>query len=324
MGGNVFPGMNRRYDADEYHALVRELNPIFELLFSKFNVCPAMANKESFGDMDVVVVPKTTLDKGVLCEMFETDLCERNGDSWSLIYRDFQIDLIISNEAEYEFCKNYMGMGDRGNFVGKLAHQLGLKFGHDGLWLPIRTSDSHKLGDVLLTLDPIVAETFLDVRPMSSANCIEEVFENIAASKFFNPEIFFLENNNAIARVRDKKRPNYNLFLEWCTKLPPKEYFPRNKDKSIHLPMIYEAFPTCKPIVEDMLERKRLLDIYKTKLNGNLVSEWTGLEGEALGKFMVTLKNFVSVEKIVETDIEVIEEMVIGYYMFLYKTNSVL
>lgn len=324
MGGNVFPGMNRRYDRKEYLDLIDELKPILEQICVKYNVCPSMENKESFGDMDIVCVPSKTINwnEFVLCDIFETKLCKRNGSTWSLIYKEFQLDLIMSPEKEYEFCCNYMGMGDRGNFVGKLAHQLGLKFGHDGLWIPVRKSDSHKLGEVLLTLDPIKAERFLDVEPMKYANRIEDVFLNISRSKYFNPEIFLLENNNAIARVRDKKRPNYNLFLEWCTKLPKKDYFVKSKNKKEYLEIIFEEFPDAVEEYNELWYRATILDRYSELFNGKLVSEWTGLQGKELGEFIVKIKDVLDPLSIVWfMSAEDVKEFVLYFYANMLYNN---
>jgi hypothetical protein len=304
MGGNVFPGMNRRYSKAEYLTLVEEMKPMFNIIFKVWNVTPTFSDKTDFGDMDVVGVPKFMFNVDVLAAVFNIHAVpygnnlrgmfvpvKNNSGVWSLIYKDFQIDLVTCPEHEYQFTKNYMGVGDRGNFVGKIAHMLGLKFGHDGMWLVVRTDDNHQLGEICLTLYPKEAEAFLDVKPlMDNTKSLEDIFDNVAASKYFNPEVFKLENNNAVARIRDRKRPSYNKFLEYCDKLPEKQWFPRTKDKSIYLPMIFRAFPHAIEKYNDLWKQKELNDKFKQLLNGDLVSEWLGLTGVELGKMMVILK----------------------------------
>jgi hypothetical protein len=332
MGGNVFPGLNRRYAKDEYLALIEELKPKFDILFRVWNVTPTFASKDSFGDMDVVGVPRFPFSTEVLASVFSLHYSppvklskyfaesstpiKNNGGTWSLIYKDFQLDLVTCPDHEYEFTKNYMGVGDRGNFVGKLAHMLGLKFGHDGMWLVVRTDDNHQLGEILMTLDPLEAEAFLDVKPlMDDPQTLEDIFENIAASKYFNPEVFLLENNNNVARVRDRKRPSYNALLEWCKKLPPKEYFPRAKDKSVYLDRIFLAFPESRKEWEALWKKKELLDKFRTLFNGNLVSEWTGLTGKELGEFMVILKQHLRPEHVVNNmTAEDVKKFVVTYW----------
>ncbi len=315
MGGNVFPGMNRRYTKAEYLALVDEMKPIFDTIFKVWNVTPTFSDKADFGDMDVVGVTKFAFNVDVLAAIFNIHYVKpgtkmgvnypfypikNNGGVWSLIYKDFQIDLVTCPEHEYEFTKNYMGVGDRGNFVGKIAHMLGLKFGHDGMWLVVRTDDNHQLGEVCLTLDPKEAEAFLDVKPlMDNPKSLEDIFENVSASKYFNPEVFKLENNNAVARIRDRKRPSYNMFLQWCNNLPEKQWFPRTKDKSIYLPMIFRAFPHALSEYDTLWKQKELNDKFKQLLNGDLVQEWLGLTGPELGKMMVILKQHLRPDYVV-------------------------
>lgn len=333
MGGNVFPGLNRRYAKDEYLALVDEMKPLFDSIFKVWNVTPTFSDKADFGDMDVIGVPKFPFNVEVLTAIFNLQPfgsitgfktqypVKNNGGTWSLIYKDFQIDLVTCPEHEYEFTKNYMGVGDRGNFVGKIAHMLGLKFGHDGMWMVVRASDSHQLGEVLLTLDPKEAEAFLDIKPLKeNPKSLEDIFENVAASKYFNPEVFKLENNNHVARIRDRKRPSYNAILKWCETLPAREYFPRVKDKSVYLDMIFDAFPNAKTSYEELWAKKVLMDAYKEKFNGTLVSEWTGLTDKKLGEYMKAAKEsiYFKPEVIVTWTNEKVKTAVMNYYNLFF------
>jgi len=320
MGGNVFKSetgepLNRRYSKAEYLDLIEELTPEFNSIFSKFNVCSALNEKQSFGDIDVVGVPAKELSISLLKHVFDTTYCMRNGTTYSLLYKHFQIDLIISNDLEYEFTKNYQGLADRANFVGKVAHQLGLKFGHDGLFLLVRSSDSHILGEICLTRDPIRAEEFLDIKPLKSADTFQEVFDNIAVSKYFNPEVFDLENNNAIARVRDKKRPYYRKFLELCSALPKKEYFPRSKDKDQYLQLFFNAFPNAHKEYRILHACKEKADALKLIFNGNIVSELTGLKNQELGEFMISFKIFYTDTIILDIGATKIQECIRQFKM---------
>ncbi len=108
MGGNVFKkpdgtALNRRYSKEEYFELIDELQFTFDVIFSKYNVCSALTEKTSFGDMDVLGIPAFELSVDSLKSFFDTEYCERNGGTYSLLYKEFQIDLIITNEKEYDF-----------------------------------------------------------------------------------------------------------------------------------------------------------------------------------------------------------------------------
>jgi hypothetical protein len=230
---------------------------------------------------------------------------KHNGGVWSLVYKEFQIDLIRTTELEYNYCINYFSYNDRGNLVGRIAHKFGLKHGHDGLVLPVRSND-HVLGTVLLTLDPFRAEKFLDIDPGNTFYHLEEVFENVSVSKYFNPEIFLLENRNHAARTRDKKRATYNSFLTWCESLPPREYY-QYAPKPEYLEMIFKEFPHAKKEFDVLWAKKVLREEAALKFNGALVSEWTGCEGADLGKLMIKLKVELTQEKVVTmTDSEIL------------------
>jgi hypothetical protein len=247
----------------------------------------------------LVMVPNRPLSFELFKDVFSTDDVHHNGEIWSILYKDFQVDFITTNNEEFSFCSNYFCQpADRANFSGKVAHILGLKFGHDGLWLPIRVNDSHKLGDVLLTRDPLEAEAFLDIKPLEKWDTFRDVFDNIVASKYFNPHTFALLNNTSISRVRDKKRPYYHKFLELCESLPPKKWFHRVNNKCIHLPLIFEAFPSAKVEFDSLWKIKNEADIIRGRFNGELVSQWTGYTGENLGKVMKDIKNNLSREQI--------------------------
>ena len=295
MGGNLFKGKSRRYQKDEYEALVAELNPAFEKLFTKYNVCPAFKDKDSFGDMDVVgvVSPCVNFPTRVI-EVTNCDEVSKNGNQVSFLYKEFQVDLVCHSETDYPMAKYYYGNGDRGNFVGKLAHTLGLKYGHDGLWLKVRENESHLLREVLLTNDPKVADAFLDVEYREEFDSFDDMFENVVASKYFNVETYDDENNNHVSRVRDAKRPNYTKFREYAAKMTDRKFFPYAKDKSVHLPLVFAAFPHAEKEYHEAKEEFRKLTLFRTKLNGEMVAELTGLKDKELGMMMKRLREVMN------------------------------
>jgi hypothetical protein len=318
MGGNVFPGKNRRYSAQEYHDLCVDITTRLDHISYKWSIAPSAPSKESFGDMDVIIVPNDwNID--LLKSVFETEYVKHNGPTWSLIFKDFQIDLITTPIEEFDFCLRYHGYFDVGNFRGKIAHQLGLQYGHDGMWLHVRLSDSHSLGKIRLTLDPFQAERFIDIEPVMDYKNIEEVFENISKSKYFNPATFKLENNNAVARIRDKKRPSYHAFLAWMDKLPPRDYFVKSSDKNEYLPMIFVEFPDAKPEYDALFEKKLKLDQVSEKFNGDLVREWLPeISNKNLGYLIREYKSLYSSDDMFEMTQDEIKEDIVA----LYELNS--
>jgi hypothetical protein len=293
MGGNAFtkefPDCNRRYSAKEYFDLCVEVLPLLQQVSTKFDVIPAYGSKESFGDMDVLCIAKGQWDIARLKQVFNTDKVIHNGPCWSLIYKDFQIDLIMSNQAEYACALSYFSFNDYGNLRGKVVHKFGMKFGHDGLTLPIRT-EHHIIGEIVLSRDPDeINQIFGFVG--DDFETLEDMFDAVIGSPYFNPAIFAFEEMNCVARIRDKKRSSYNAFLKYIDNhVPTKPYYQFIKDKSVYLEMIFELFPHARPEYDAIMERKRKTELAATLFNGTIITEYTGLSGKELGAFIKHLR----------------------------------
>jgi len=318
MGGNVFPGYTGRMTRKEFLGIENEVMSMLQLSGHALLVydIPAYKSKESFGDLDLLVVASDSFSRKSLQETFGCgDLISNNGGVWSLVYKDFQVDLITIDCGIARYARNYFSWNDRGNLVGRYAHKLGLKHGHDGLWFPVRSAD-HVLGEVLLTLNHYQAENFLGVDCRASFDTLEDVFKNVSNSKYFNPDIFLLENRNHTARTRDRKRASYTVFLEWCEvykkENPEREYF-KYEGKSSYIEMIFEEFPHARVEYDKLMEKKRLTELYAMKFNGNLVREWTGKDGVVLGEFMKKLKVFMTKESVAELPEWAVKAVVVAY-----------
>lgn len=319
MGGNVFSDKTRRYEANEYYIAASKFIDRFENVSGviKSVVIPAYEEKESFGDMDILYTSSTALSLEELNKIFECNgNISKNGDVISLIYNgDFQVDVIRSTPEEFNYSLNYFSFNDRGNLVGKIAHKLGLKHGHKGLLLPVRTEHT-LLGEIVLTRSPAEAELFLDVLPSRSNRFKkrEDVFTNIVSSYYFNPSIFSFEEMNAVARVRDKKRSTYNLFLKYIEKMDGTDpvFFKFSKDKSEYLPMIFDYFPSSEKEYNSLILQKKMVEDASLKFNGNLVREWSGLEGKDLGRLMTLLKPRMAPNEVVKMSDAQIKETVLA------------
>jgi hypothetical protein len=226
-----------------------------------------------------------------------SDLVVKNGDVTSIGVRVgmkiHQIDLISASVEEFEFSVNYFSFNDCGNMIGRVAHKMGLKFGHDGLWLPLRDGD-HMFAKICLTRDFDEALRFMDYNPRVFHNgfaTLEDIFEYVATNGRFNKEIFLLENRNTIAKTRERKRKTYMAFLEWVKTRQGLAEFEWPKDKSVWLSRIFLHFPKAAIEYHDatwnLKETKRARELF----NGEMVMGLTGLEGKELGKFMKHLKD---------------------------------
>lgn len=163
---------------------------------------------------------------------------------------------------------------------------------HNALTFVFRDGD-YKFREIVLTRDWGEALTFLGYdakRYFEGFEDLEEIFHYVSSTEFFSPDIFLLENRNAAARVRDRKRPTYNAFLKWCEDRPNLTTFNFPEDKKAWLPRIAKFFPSFQAeydqAVDDLARQREL----KTRFNGAFVSNLTGLQGKELGGLMKRIK----------------------------------
>jgi hypothetical protein len=304
MGGHALPlADTRRFEADEYfqtwYQFYQELQAKFPSI--RAELIPAYYKKESFGDMDVLYrIPQPWVDNDVgnsaaltveeLKKTFSPKQIVNNSCVISLDYHGIQVDMIYASTSEFDYALAYYSYNDLGNLVGKLARRFGMKHGHDGLWLPIRDGDYH-VGDILLTLDVRKTYEFLkldyDVAQEGFAN-LDEIFNFVSSSPYYDPELYKLENLNHTAKIRDKKRETYRKFLEFGEKYTgPVEKM--NRDKKSYLVQVLNAFGKWTEF-ETMMKNVVLHRAAREIFNGEIVAQVTGLQGKELGRFMRTLK----------------------------------
>ena len=190
-----------------------------------------------------------------------------------------QVDYIKSNLEDFDFSKNFFAFNDLGNLIGRIAAQAGFSFGFDGLKRKIYVDNrgdiindlysneisvtslvenarlfKNELNRAILKTSIIVTKDFdnalkflgFDVeRFKQDFNNMNEVFEFVVSSTFFNKDAFLFENRNHKARARDKKRSNYLAALE---------YFKNKKDrkKQLSLSHMEKEFPNFKTEYRDL------------------------------------------------------------------------
>lgn len=310
MGGNALKNtQTRRLDRQDFERVSAAVAAGLLRAFpqARVEVIPAYASKADFGDLDVLVTAEEVVAHGgadalerLAVERFcATDLY-RNGNVLSFDYRadaaqvqpGFQVDVITMPRASYDFALNYFSFNDLGNLIGRTAHKQGASFGHDGLWYPMRDGD-HRFRDILLTRDFDLALRCLGYEPArfhAGFDGLEDIFEYVAGSAFFNRSIFLLENRNYQSRVRDRKRKTYTGFLQWCEERPCLPAFHYPLDKAEWLPRLFEWFPAFRADHAQALADLAAQRALKARFNGDLVSAWTGLTDKALGALMRRFK----------------------------------
>lgn len=273
---------------------------------------PHYHNKESFGDMDILVPNWSTqhatpllhkLDEAGLISHENGKLMVGNGPFTSYPIKSplgtFQLDIIGGfDESEAEFARTYFAYNDLGNFVGRFAHKIGLKYGHRGLFYPLHWTDSQGkdvyLGDIQLSKNPEEVLGFLQFdieRWHKGFETMEEIYEMVVDHPWFYSDMFNLKDVSHDARVRDRKRKNYSNLLQYIEKhksrLNDINYF---LDKWKYLELINSKFPTLEVEIRQRVSDFLLKEEIKKRWNGNNVMEQSELagfpiKGKAIGEF---------------------------------------
>lgn len=314
MGGNALRQPSCRLDKQELLGLIvnfnNEIGEPFKSTSSgvtAFRPIPFYTSKDSFGDLDMVVMCGSR-DWERLLEDLKKKYPDhsKNGNVFSFgvdVGKEtpFQIDLIYVGETceESRIALTYFAFNDLGNLMGRIFHRAGFKYGHKGLLRVVRDEENsdHIIDEVLVTNEPREIfefggydyDEFLD-----GFSTREDIFNYVTSSPYFNREIYLFENRNAKARMRDSKRVIYNEFLKWCSEsddLP--EFYSEDKEefRREQLSNALSRFPEFKRRYDDVIIRLEHSKKLRSKFNGDIVRKITGLNGTSLGIFIKEFKN---------------------------------
>lgn len=315
MGGNALKNtITRRYQADEYYELVEEVKSKLYALFpdASIHVLRAYDTKESFGDMDVLIsnvlingIPPNTKLEYKLLEQFGYNEIKKNGNVYSFDHKGLQIDLILTSKEDFLTSAAYYDYNDLGNLLGRISHKMGFKYGHQGLTVIVREGD-YVIDEIIVSKNTSQILEFLGydvVTYIAGFDTMEDIYEYVASGKFFNPEIFLLDNRNHKSRIRDRKRTTYSGFLEWCEE---------NKASLKHYPWPSLDERGGRRLTKEWIDRaetfwpgtgSKIQELYayrdKTvashaKWSGGGVMERTGLQGKELGEFITVVKGLIA------------------------------
>ena len=309
MGGNALKEYgSKRLPAERHAKLSKQLENALNLLLQcagidgQAGMIPSYREKVDHGDIDVVLPSnlRTALNDDVIGGFLAAEM---GTTVWPFITNGgvvsygiplpeggvFQVDLIYLPAQEVQFAVKYFSWNDVGNLIGRIAHKMGLKFGHNGLHMPLR--DGNNLFDtIVVSRDFDEALTFLGfdaARWNRGFNNLEEIFDFVVANPRFATKLYLLEERNHTARVRDKKRPTYTKFLTWLAEHPEKDSgFEWPQDKEEWLGDIFDAFVGVREQWLEAHSKLQKRQQVRRKYNGLLVATFTGLQSKALGFFM--------------------------------------
>jgi hypothetical protein len=289
-------------------------------------------NKATHGDLDLLIkVDRELHERNVnfreyIKDAFNPTAIHSNGGVISFDYDNFQVDFIPIRERNWDIAQVYYSYDPLGNAMGKTYHKMNLSYGWDGLKFKYRNFNGRNSHNITISKDPRKIFEFGGYdydRYLDGFENIEDIFDFIVAGKYFNGDVFKMENLNHIDRKRNRKRKSYHEFLEYIENfgIENKHIF---RNKLYYPQFINEYFPEAK--LFDNLERLEARNVINKelsgKLNGRLIMEWIpGLEGKALGDVIREFKTFHGSkyeETVLGQSSEELRDYFINYYENIY------
>ncbi|CAF0885718.1 unnamed protein product [Adineta steineri] len=221
MGGNALKNVvTRRYARDEYYVLKERILNKIRGYITKCDVPKEFPYKESFGDLDVLIVcPPSIKIQKLIEDLFHPTEIVHNGDVYSFDFEQFQIDFILIPEEQYDNAIVYFSYSDLGGLLGNICHKIGLKYGIQGLWMNVHTKEF----DPTTTSTKLILSTnvqqifeFLGYDYEQYVKGFEndkEFFQWIINGKYFRRFYFDEDQLNHAHRKRTTKRPIYIKFV---------------------------------------------------------------------------------------------------------------
>jgi len=314
MGGKAFGFEAKRMSKTEYGFILmqnlRRINHIGRLDWGNAEGVISVKDKEDFGDIDILV-KKQVFSFERFWEEYSSEYKDykKNSDVVSLLdHQDRQIDLILTPIYLFDTHFDYLAYNDLGNFVGRLARAVGLKYGHDGLSLVVRdpNNSGSMIGTIKVYEDTGRVYNLLGLDSIEGSNGfnnMEEVYKFIMSSKYYHKDSFLLEKQSNKARVRDRKRKSYSGMLNYI----------KENDASNSERRKYSIFETLSMLPEGvrlkyirMVTNNDQSNYKKTLFNGKVVMEVTGLKGKELGAFISYCKDKVDLSGNVNLQVKVL------------------
>ena len=304
MGGkalNKYGVFTERKNTAEFLRIGKEIqDKILSDIFLETVILKCYSTKANHGDLDLLIkiTPNLNINwKTYIQTAFNPNEIYSNGGVYSFDYQNFQIDFIPIKEESWIIAQTYGFFDPLGNIMGKTFHKFGLSYGWEGLFYKYRNHHGTNSENILLTNDArrIFAFGGYDYdRYLKGFDNLEEIFRFAIDSKYFDAEMFQMENLKSLDKKRNRKRGSYHLFLNYIKDngITTKFIFDENKDNYIET--IDRCFPEA--MLEHQLVMLRLKDerakTIADKFNGEIIMEWLpDLKGKELGQAIGKFKN---------------------------------
>ncbi|MFA5207335.1 MAG: hypothetical protein WC428_01645 [Candidatus Paceibacterota bacterium] len=308
MGGkalNRYGVHTERKNTDKFRRIGYELQTrVGEDLGYNTAIITCYRTKADHGDLDLLIcVPDKNLInwRNYIENVFKPQAIYSNGGVHSFDYQNFQVDFIPILESKWKSALVYFSYDPLGNIMGKTYHKFNLSYGWEGLFYKYRNFRGTNSKNILLTNDVTKIFEFGGYdydRYLKGFDTLEEIFKFAIDSKYFDTEMFQMENLKSIDKKRNRKRGSYHLFLQYLKDNNINTKYSFYEQKDLYIIDIDSAFPEANLLdqLHDLQVKDELDQALAEKFNGNVVMQWLpelqGKElGIAMGNFKKTLGN---------------------------------
>lgn len=289
MGGNALKIETIRLNVNQYNEIKIDVGEKLENQGIKYKFPPSYIHKQDHGDLDVLLLSSTLQNKNlrkIIEEVFCSKEIVNNNHITSFEYQNFQIDFIVVKDKYSTTSYHYYSYNDLGNLIGKICYRLNLRYGHYGLkYSNPKIIDGYKFE---MEISKNIAKIFeflgLDINKYNSGLYeVTDIYDLVINSKYYNPKIFEFKNLNNRNKIRNRKRKNYQGFLQYIKDHNPDDYYHFEKH-NYYLPIIEEFFEVdISGEIQKWkwkIERKKIVN---EKFNGQLIIDKYGITGKELG-----------------------------------------
>lgn len=312
MGGkalNKYGVHTDRKNTDEFQRIGKAIRESLSFFFLRqygveleTAIVTCYHQKSDHGDLDLLIkmtpeIESKNIDfRTVIQVTYLPQAIHNNGGVYSFDYQNFQVDFIPIREHKWETAKVYYSYDPLGNIMGKTFHKFGLSYGWDGLFYKFRNFNGSNSQNILLTND---ARRIFDFggydyeRYLQGFETLEDILKFAIDCKYFDTEIFQMDNLKSIDKKRNRKRGSYHVFLKYLKDNNINVRYDFLRDKELYLPKIELSFPEVG-LLEKLEELQRIdtqNKILSQKFNGDIVMSWLpDLKGKELGQAISMFK----------------------------------
>jgi hypothetical protein len=339
MGGNAIPKA-RRISKEVYDKVIKHITgasyyvPSNDLggpdhVVIRGEVVKSYHQKQDFGDIDVVIDDRVDITH--LFAHYRPKKCAVNGNVMSIAYDGIQVDFIRTPVELLQSTLDYYAYNDLGNLMGKLARGLGFKYGNKGLMYRYRDPNKNVIEDILVTRDHKEILTALGLshsRYSQGFDTMGNMFKFISSALYFDSGMYLLENVPGRDRNRDSKRPTYLAFLEWLKAEKIQTAAERGDGNTLKARLtdahwrIWESYPHVAKRIKVLDHEREQERLFRTRFNGSVIAELTGLSGNDLGKFAEWFRERHSKDDLMLRDDGDLKSVVVAEYLDYEALNK--